>query len=48
MSAAAKVGIFMIAILAIVAFFVLRIEDISVGREGELRARLVAPASCNN
>ncbi len=33
MSAAAKVGVFMIAILAILAFFILRIEDIAIGKD---------------
>lgn len=35
MSSAAKVGIFMIAILAILGFFILRIEDIQFGREAQ-------------
>lgn len=37
MTAAAKVGIFMILILAIVGFFILRIEDISLGDAGRTR-----------
>lgn len=35
MSAAAKVGVFMVAILAILAFFILRIEDLAIGRGTE-------------
>jgi phospholipid/cholesterol/gamma-HCH transport system substrate-binding protein len=37
MSSAAKVGIFMLIILAIVAYFVVKIEDIRVGRAGGVR-----------
>lgn len=35
MSAATKVGVFMVAILAILAFFILRIEDIALGKGTE-------------
>ncbi|HWS71731.1 MAG TPA: MlaD family protein, partial [Thermoanaerobaculia bacterium] len=34
MSSAAKVGIFMLIILAILGFFILRIEDLKIGRKG--------------
>lgn len=37
MSAAAKVGVFMLIILAILGYFVLRIEDIRIGRQGGAR-----------
>ncbi|HXI14409.1 MAG TPA: MlaD family protein [Thermoanaerobaculia bacterium] len=37
MSSAAKVGIFMLIVLAILAFFVLRIEDIRIGQGGKSR-----------
>lgn len=42
MSAAAKVGFFMIVILAVLAFFILRIEDIGVGRGSETKTIDVA------
>src|SRR5512142_2309236 len=37
MSSAAKVGVFMLAILAILGYFILRIEDIQLGHRGEIR-----------
>lgn len=42
MSAAAKVGVFMIAILAILAFFILRIEDIAIGKDSATQTIEVA------
>lgn len=37
MSAAAKVGIFMLIVLAILGYFILKIEDINIGRGSETR-----------
>jgi phospholipid/cholesterol/gamma-HCH transport system substrate-binding protein len=37
MSSAAKVGLFMLIILAIIGFFILKIEDVKVSRTGEMK-----------
>ena len=37
MSSAAKVGIFMLIILAVLGYFILKIEDVRVSREGGAR-----------
>lgn len=37
MSSAAKVGVFMLVILAILGYFILRIEDLQFGHRGEIR-----------
>ena len=41
MTAAAKVGIFMLVILAILGFFILRIEEIKIGR-GSATRKIIA------
>jgi phospholipid/cholesterol/gamma-HCH transport system substrate-binding protein len=41
MSSAAKVGVFMLIVLAILGFFILRIEDISINRKGEKEIRVL-------
>src|SRR5881394_2258987 len=42
MSSAAKVGVFMLAILAILGYFILKIEDINVHRKGRGVREVVA------
>ena len=37
MSSAAKVGVFVLVILVILGFFILRIEDINLGRAGRTK-----------